>query len=457
MRKLLLGILILVSQPAFSQISKNVTLLSNWNDTTIAPNTRENPYNEVWGFALNHREYAVIGSTYGTHIIDVTRPTRIYQVDSARGAYRGTNVVHRDYKVYKNYLYAVCDEGGSSLQIFDLQYLPDSLVKVYDEDSLFKRAHNIFIDSASERLYVCGTEHSALIIYSIKDPLSPQRLTTYTGLPEVHDIYVRHDFAYINGSKRGFYIVDFYKPKKPVTYTSLTSYPDKGYNHSGWLNERGDIFVFCDETRGKKVKVYDVSDLKNIKLKSTLTSGVDDSSIAHNVIIKGEFAFFSYYADGLQIFDISDPSKPVKTGFYDTHLGKDSIGFHGAWGIYPLLPSGNVLVSDMKTGLYVFNVDKSLQTHVAESLPNSNDIKIYPNPFSTNIDVDLSSAKAQRVDLVLYDELGKEIETRKEHGLENEQNVYRLHLKDAISTPKVYLLKVLLDDQVYTYELVKSN
>ena len=33
---------------------------------------------------------------------------------------------------YNGYLYAVCDENASSLQIMDLSYLPDSVHLVYD-------------------------------------------------------------------------------------------------------------------------------------------------------------------------------------------------------------------------------------------------------------------------------------------------------------------------------------
>src|SRR5690606_30793514 len=104
-----------------------------------------------------------------------------------------------------------------------------------------------------------------------------------------------------------------------------------------------------DETHGMPLKVIDVSDLNNMQVLSTLSSGIATSSIPHNVIIRNDFAYVSYYYDGLYIFDISDAANPVITGFYDTSTEPNGTSYKGAWGVYPYLPSGNVLVSDMQT------------------------------------------------------------------------------------------------------------
>ena len=50
----------------------------NWNeDTLVGSSAYDNVYNEIWGVAINDREYAIIGSTYGTHFFDVTNPGAI--------------------------------------------------------------------------------------------------------------------------------------------------------------------------------------------------------------------------------------------------------------------------------------------------------------------------------------------------------------------------------------------
>lgn len=71
-----------------------------------------------------------IDSTLGTHIFDVTDPVNSTEVAFIQGA--ATGVIHRDYKDYQGYLYAVADEGPSTLQIIDLNSLPNSAPLVYD-------------------------------------------------------------------------------------------------------------------------------------------------------------------------------------------------------------------------------------------------------------------------------------------------------------------------------------
>ena len=70
----------------------------------------------------------------------------------------------------------------------------------------------------------------------------------------------------------------------------------------------------------------------------------------------------SYYHDGVQIYDISNPAAPTKVAYYDTETTNTSYnGFVGSWGAYPYLPSGNVLVSDINNGLFVLKPAFDLQ------------------------------------------------------------------------------------------------
>ena len=58
---------------------------------------------------LNQKEYAVIGSTAGTHFFDVTDSQEIIEVAFVAGKVQGTEIIHRDFHDYKNYLYIVAD------------------------------------------------------------------------------------------------------------------------------------------------------------------------------------------------------------------------------------------------------------------------------------------------------------------------------------------------------------
>ena len=100
-------------------------LLARWNDSSLIGSSQyNNTYNEIWGLAINNKEYAVIGTTRGTHFIDVTDPTDVYEAYVIDGATMGPAVVHRDYHDLNGYLYIVCDEGlNSTLQIVDISTL----------------------------------------------------------------------------------------------------------------------------------------------------------------------------------------------------------------------------------------------------------------------------------------------------------------------------------------------
>ena len=59
----------------------------------------------------------------------------------------------------------------------------------------------------------------------------------------------------------------------------------------------------------------------------------------------------SHYADGTRFLDISDPENPIEVGYYDT---SEIEGLYvGNWGTYVDLPSGNIISSDIESGLYV--------------------------------------------------------------------------------------------------------
>ncbi len=402
---------ILIVAIALLGISSNAqqtgTLLYNWQDTTLMGSwAYNNTYNECWGLEVNGSEIAIIGSTDGTHFFDVTDPANATQVAYVAGAYQGGGVIHRDYHDFQGYLYVVCDEGSSStLQIIDISTLPDSVTTVYDSNALFTKSHNIFIDTATAKLYACAS-NSAMDIYSLIDPKDPTLIYSYNAVGHVHDAYVRNDTAYLNCGNDGFRIIDFhYLDLLPgtawVELASLTSYPDAGYNHSGWLNDDGTLYIMQDENHGYDVKILDVSDLSNISVLATFNSGVDSQSMAHNGIIKGDLVYIPYYHDGLRVFDISDPSNPVQTWEYDTYAPNSHASYKGAWGVYPYLSSGNIIVSDMQTGLYIIDLTSGTTHTIETNLKPS----IYPVPATNQITITNNTAN----NFTLYNSLGAKL------------------------------------------------
>ena len=411
----------------------NTNLLYHWEDTTLlGSNAYNNTYNEIWGLNINGHEIAVIGSTAGTHFFDVSDPSQSIEVAFVAGAYTGPGVIHRDYHDYNDYLYIVCDEGSpSTLQIVDISNLPVSVNTVYDSNNLLNKVHNIFIDTTTAKLYACATG-DAMEVFSLSNPINPVLLYTYNDVGHVHDAYVINDTAFLNCGNDGLRIMDFTMVNNPGDIpnelASFTSYPDAGYNHSGWLTDDGNIYAMQDENHGYDVKILDVSDFSNISVLSTFNSGVDPNSMAHNGIIKDNLLYIAYYHDGLRVFDISNPSNPIQVNSYDTYLPNNHTSYRGAWGVYPYFESGNILVSDMQTGLYVFELSNSSTIINEISFSGS----IYPNPISSSFTIKNHEANLFEI----CDVFGRVI---KKGNLNRENNLFeRDGLKNGIYIFKLY-------------------
>lgn len=375
------------------------TLLGTWsNPDLIGSSAFDNAYNEIWGHAADDREYAIIGTTAGTHFIEVTDPSTPTEVAFVEGGQTGSVVIHRDYHNLGNYLYAVCDEGNqSTLQIIDLSNLPNEVTVVYDSNELFYRAHNIFIDESTERLYVLSVgspnDFSPMKIYDISDPVAPSLLASHNSFEgntvgHVHDAYVKDNLAYLNCGTDGLYIVDFSDVNNPVLLGSMVDYLQSGYNHSGWPSEDGQYYYFSDEDHGKDVKAVAISDFSDMQITSFFDAGLlaAASSIPHNQVVHDNYLYVSYYYDGLQVYDLSDPSTPAREMYYDTSTEPAGFNYKGAWGVYPFLPSGNILVSDMQEGLFVLETLEE-ETSSIEKIIDNTLVDVFPQPASDQLTV----------------------------------------------------------------------
>jgi hypothetical protein len=56
----------------------------------------------------------------------------------------------------------------------------------------------------------------------------------------------------------------------------------------------------------------------------------------------------------LDISNISSATDPMtETHFIDTFPASDGAAFNGVWSIYPYFASGNVIINDIESGLFV--------------------------------------------------------------------------------------------------------
>jgi len=300
MNKYIIALLVIFSISEYSGQAVQGQLLGTWTDDTLpASFAHNNIYNEIWGYEKAGKEYAIIGT-------------------------------------------------------------------VYDSKEYIRRSHNIFIDTSAAILYSCISDgenvtFAPLRLFDISDPYQPAVLADYSEIggfdfSQVHDAFVIQDTAYLNCGPFGFLVADFTDPLAPQALGSLSSndYPQSGYNHSGWLSEDRQTYFMADEDWDMDIKVLDVTQLPELVVLDTIDAGNEDrNSIPHNQVAHGDYLYCSYYYDGLQVWDISDRDNIERVMHYPTSQLDPRSRYEGAWGVYPFLPSGNILVSDMQEGLFI--------------------------------------------------------------------------------------------------------
>lgn len=416
------GLLILVlflPLLVYGQI-KNVSLLDQWSDTSLITNSSHVRYSGCYYFAQNELDYAVIGTTEGFHIFEITTDSKLRLIDSIQARYVSSQAITREYAHYGDFLYAIGDEGDASLQIIDLTNLPNTVSLVAEiQDERVGKAHNIHIDTSRALMYLClvtpivnGSETSMIPIrvYSLENPLSPQVIFSgIDDLDEVHDLEVRGEVAILSCGFQGIRVYDFTDPTSPIYLSNLEFYQEQGYNHQGSLSEDGKTYVFADETPGTKIKRCSVSDDYTLQVQQLF--GVENlpyDKTAHNIEVIEDLAYVAYYNDGLRIYDLRN-NPPNEIATYDTHtdLPGNEFSMWGAWGIEAEISNNRIVVSDRISGLYLFGFDRGF----FEQAQSTSALNCYPNPVSSGgtISIRMSNDQISRFNITLSDQAGKEL------------------------------------------------
>jgi choice-of-anchor B domain-containing protein len=335
-------------QSTFGQL--NMTYKSNV--------TYNESLNDIWGYAApDGREYALVGLRNGVSVIDVTDTEN----PGIKGYADGPSSTWRDMKEYNGYAY-VTNESSGGLLVIDLTGLPNELTAddyYYWAPNLsglgtLSSCHNIYIDENGYAYLVgCNLNQGGMIILDVfSTPGTPEYVAP--GPPVyAHDIYVRNNIAYNSEIYAGAFAAYDVSDKTNVIELGSQNTPFN-FTHNAWLSDDGDFLFTTDEQANAPVGSYDVSDLSDIKevdqFRPLETLG--DGVIPHNVHVWNDWIIISYYTDGCIIVDGSRPSNLIEVGNFDTYIPSGT-GFSGAWGAYPFLPSGTVLVSDIGNGVYI--------------------------------------------------------------------------------------------------------
>lgn len=377
----------------------NVDLVAHvpLNDFPSSPSAA----NDIWGHIdLNTgTEYAIIGLRDGTSVVSLAEPTNPTVV----GHIDGRTAIWRDIKVYQffdttlglwqAYAYVSTDGAADSVTVISLNELPNAITKIghVNEDASL---HNIYISNVNYGTGVAINHRQPLLhsmgssryggahrSYDLVNPVAP--VSVYTPTEATRDDYTHDGTSFVvtddrvaNDCQRSTtdtsvptecdIFVDFNEndmrlwdqtDKTDLTELGQGIYNNAAYTHSGWWTEDKQYIYVHDELDEQKfsnntaVMIFDVSDL-TAPLSKGRWSG-PTKAIDHNGFVRGNRYYMSNYERGMTILDITDPVNPVEVGYFDTFPFSDDDQFNGAWGVYPFLPSGLILISDINSGLYI--------------------------------------------------------------------------------------------------------
>jgi choice-of-anchor B domain-containing protein len=350
--------------------------------------------NDMWGWTdpQTRRDYALVGGTEGTVIVDITDPKRpdivgmlpAHALDPFRPFWR-------DIKVYADHMYVVSEQLGHGLQVFDLTEVrgvtgPPVTFTETAHYAGFSTAHNLNINEDSGFLYAVGARNldrslscgGGLHMVDIGDPTSPTFAGCFGDNGYVHDtqcvIYRGPDAEHVgkeicfNSNAAGAFgssdhwvdIVDVTDKSNPVSL-DRENYPLSGYSHQGWLTPDQRFFLHGDEGDelthdiNTTTRVWDVRDLDNLQLIGVFHN--DTTSIDHNLYTEGRVATASNYTSGLRVYDTRNVSagELSEVAFFDVYPENDNASFEGGtWSNYPYFRQKRIVgVSSIDRGLFV--------------------------------------------------------------------------------------------------------
>jgi hypothetical protein len=367
-------------------------------------------------------------------VIDVTNPSNPVEIAEVPSVSGDLRIV----RTYDHYAYATNQNGP--MQIIDLSD-PENIrtVATYESEAV-QGAHTIQIFGHYAYLSLWGVGTEDFRILDLSDPLAPVEVGYYRhpaqpplaesplNLPDnvacgdhdcskgcmniphptvtarqavsfqsvspdsaprttlgpfaimAHDCYVRGDTAYVAFGGGGFVVLDLSDPSDPQEISVIEYDTTVPGTHTVWLNDPGTHLFVTDEYPGGHLHTWDVQDLSNITRVGEWESHPD--RIIHNIYVEGDLAFLAYYTDGLRVIDITDPAEPIEVAYYDQHQGPPGSYYEGTFAAYPWTQSGAVLMSDMKNGLHLVDVDRSVRGGWVEG-----EVTSYPflDPFANAV------------------------------------------------------------------------
>lgn len=320
----------------------------------------------------------------GLSIIDVSNPGHMQVVG---GFNIPGQLVVNDVQAANGRAYITNESyNGVAVYILDVRNPAVPVVIGAIIQPLLNSAHNLFIDG--DILYVIGHEgfNWRTYIFDVSDPAVPQLLADLNDVG-AHDITVLDHILYEAGGWSGLHIYDVSDPAHPVhlAQADINDGPLPHFHtHSVWPTEDRRYILTLNEITNWQgpgqiqaggLKVWEWDGASELTLVANWRPDVAIGSeilTIHNAVVRGRYAYISYYQAGIRVLDLQDPTAPAEVGFYDTYPLPPLALFEGCWGV-DLGPGGDPIVygSDRTNGLFQLSFNGSRRVEFAGEVINA--------------------------------------------------------------------------------------
>ena len=355
------------------------------------------------------REYALMARRSDLAIVDITVPTAPVLIGNVQRTAGTAATTWRDVRVIGNWAYVGVDSATHGVQSFDLTRVRGvTTPTLFNADAVFlgtaeapgmSNVHSFAVNhtASTPYLYAAGSNTRSglpnapqtpggLQIIDTTDPMNLSIAGSWQDDGYIHEtsVFTYHGPDQLhfgkslafnctgNGgdpaaSPNSFSITDVSNPAS-VLRLSQHRYADTGYTHQGWLTDDHEFFLINDELdetgnlTGSKTRthMYDVRDIDNPIYRGFFEWGI--GAIDHNLYVAGDYIFQAHYTRGVRVFEIGDLDSLdpndwlTEVAWFDSYPQDDSKSFNGVWQVYPYLPSGSIIASDINGGLFVLQM-----------------------------------------------------------------------------------------------------
>jgi len=180
------------------------------------------------------------------------------------------------------------------------------------------RGAAVFNCCANEGVAFAATRGNGIFIIDISDPQRPTLITRWQAQGQsLEDAAFYNDLLVVSGHQDGLHILDVSDPARPE---EIAAFEEMENCWEITFDEDGRLFV-ADGAGGLVILCLDDE--------PEILARMETSGNAIDIKVSGELCAVAVGADGVDIFDISDPADPVFLANFDTPVYAGHIGFDG--------------------------------------------------------------------------------------------------------------------------------